>query len=40
LARHINDQQASIELFNNPTRLQEDLMSDGAAAYLEELLPD
>jgi hypothetical protein len=40
LARHINDQQASIELFNDPTRLQEDLMSDGAAAYLEELLPD
>jgi hypothetical protein len=40
LSRHINDQQASIELFNSPTRLQEDLMSDSAAAYLEELLPD
>jgi hypothetical protein len=40
LARHINDQQASIELFNNPTRLQEDLMSDSATDYLEELLPD
>jgi hypothetical protein len=40
LARHMNDQQASIELFNNPTRLQEDLMSDGAATYLKELLPD
>ena len=40
LARHVNDQQASIELFNSPTRLQEDLMSDGAEAYLKELLAD
>lgn len=40
LARHIVDQQASNDLFGDPTRLQEDLMSDGAAAYLKELLPD
>jgi hypothetical protein len=40
LARHIVDQRASIDLFGDPTRLQEDLMSDGAAAYLEELLPN
>ena len=40
LARHIVDRQASIDLFDDPNRLQEDLMSDGAAAYLEELLPD
>ncbi|MGB3716483.1 MAG: hypothetical protein WA996_18850 [Candidatus Promineifilaceae bacterium] len=39
LARHIIDQRASIELFSDRTRLQQDLMSDGAAAYLEELLP-
>lgn len=40
LARHIVDQRASIDLFGDPTRLQEDLMSDGAEAYLQELLPD
>lgn len=39
LARHIVDQHASNDLFGDPTRLQEDLMSDGATAYLEELLP-
>jgi hypothetical protein len=39
LARHIVDQKASTDLFGDPTRLQEDLMSDGAEAYLEELLP-
>ena len=40
LARHIVDQKASLDLFGDPTRLQEDLMSDGAASYLEELLPN
>lgn len=40
LARHIVDQRASNDLFGDPTRLQEDLMSDGATAYLEELLPN
>ena len=40
LARHIIDQRASLDLFNSRTRLQQDLMSDGAAAYLEKLLPD
>lgn len=40
LARHIIDQRASIELFNDPHRLQQDLMSDGAAAYLNKLLPE
>jgi hypothetical protein len=40
LARHIVDRQASVDLFGDPNRLQEDLMSDGATAYLEELLPD
>lgn len=39
LARHIVDQRASIELFSDQTRLQQDLMSDGAAAYLDLLLP-
>ncbi len=40
LARHLVDQQASLALFASRTRLQQDLMSDGAAAYLRELLPD
>jgi len=40
LARHIVDQKASFDLFGSPTRLQEDLMSDGATAFLEMLLPD
>lgn len=39
LARHIVDQTASVALFNSRTRLQQDLMADGAAAYLAELLP-
>ena len=39
LAGHIIDQRASIELFSDRSRLQQDLMSDGAAAYLEKLLP-
>jgi len=40
LARHMVDQRASIDLFGSATRLQRDLMADGAAAHLEELLPD
>jgi hypothetical protein len=38
LARHIVDRRASIDLFGSATRLQRDLMSDGASEYLEELL--
>jgi hypothetical protein len=38
LARHIVDRRASIDLFSSATRLQRDLMSDGASEYLEELL--
>lgn len=40
LARHMVDQRASVALFGNRTRLQRDLMSDGAQAHLKELLPD
>jgi hypothetical protein len=40
LARHLVDQKASIALFGDRTRLQEDLMSDGAAAYLQILLEE
>lgn len=40
LARHINDQTASNTFFGDKMRLQQDLMSEGAASYLEELLPD
>lgn len=40
LARHIIDQRSSIALFNDGKRMQQDLMSDGAAAYLKELFPD
>jgi hypothetical protein len=40
LARHIVDRRASIDLFGSATRLQRDLMSDGAAAYLQELLSE
>jgi hypothetical protein len=40
LARHLVDQKASIALFGNRTRLQEDLMSDGAAEYLLVLLTE
>lgn len=38
LARHLVDQKASVALFGDRTRLQEDLMSDGAANYLQVLL--
>lgn len=38
LARHIVDRKASIDLFGSETRLQRDLMSDGATEFLEELL--
>jgi hypothetical protein len=37
LARHQVDQKISIALFDDRKRLQEDLMADGAAAYLEIL---
>jgi hypothetical protein len=40
LARHINDQEASNIFFGDKTRLQQDLMSEGAAKYLDELLPE
>jgi len=40
LARHLVDQRASIDLFGSCTRLQRDLMSDGAREYLVELLPE
>jgi hypothetical protein len=40
LARHIIDHHASLELFDDPYRLQEDLMSDGAAAFIQALMPD
>ncbi len=40
LARHIVDRRASIDLFGSATRLQRDLMSDGASDYLEELLAE
>lgn len=39
LARHINDQAASNTFFGDKMRLQQDLMSEGAAKYLDELLP-
>jgi hypothetical protein len=38
LARHLVDQKSSLALFGNRTRLQEDLMSDGTAEYLQILL--
>lgn len=40
LARHINDQEASNIFFGDKSRLQQDLMSEGAAKYLDELLPE
>ncbi|MEK6256694.1 MAG: hypothetical protein N2C13_05185, partial [Chloroflexota bacterium] len=40
LARHINDQAASKTFFGDKQRLQQDLMSEGAADYLAELLGD
>ncbi|MCH7479778.1 MAG: hypothetical protein IIC79_00135 [Chloroflexi bacterium] len=39
LARHINDQEASNTFFGDKMRLQQDLMSESAAEYLNELLP-
>jgi hypothetical protein len=40
LARHLVDQKTSIALFEDRKRLQEDLMADGAAAYLEVLFAE
>jgi hypothetical protein len=40
LARHLVDQKTSIALFGDRSRLQEDLMADGASAYLEVLFSD
>lgn len=40
LARHMVDQRASVALFGNRTRLQRDLMADGAKSHLMELLPE
>jgi hypothetical protein len=40
LARHQVDSAASLAFFDNPWRLQEDLMSDAASTYLAVLLPD
>lgn len=40
LARHIVDSAASRAFFDDSSRLQEDLMSDAAADYLVELLPN
>lgn len=40
LARHLIDQSTSIELFGNKTRMQEDLMADGAESYLNQLFED
>lgn len=40
LARHINDQKASNNFFGDKMRLQQDLMSEAAANYLEELLAE
>ncbi len=39
LARHISDQEASNTFFGDKMRLQQDLMSEGVAEYLDELLP-
>lgn len=39
LARHLVDQGASIDLFGHWSRLQRDLMSDGAKEYLDVLMP-
>lgn len=39
LARHLVDQRASLEFFSSRTRLQADLMADGAAAALDRLFP-
>lgn len=39
LARHLVDSTASLSFFDNAHRLQQDLMSDAATAYLDVLLP-
>ena len=39
LARHLVDSTASLAFFDSSRRLQEDLMSDAASTYLDELLP-
>lgn len=39
LARHLVDQRASLEFFSSRTRLQRDLMADGAARHLDKLFP-
>ena len=36
LARHLMDQQSSLDLFGSKTKLQEDLMADAAEAYLKK----
>jgi hypothetical protein len=40
LARHLVDQKTSLVLFGDRKRLQEDLMADGAAAYLDTLFTE
>lgn len=40
LGRHLVDQRASIDLFGDRIRLQQDLMADAAENYLKILLPD
>lgn len=40
LAVHLVDQQAAEVFFNCATRLQQDVLADATAAYLEKLLPD
>jgi hypothetical protein len=39
LAVHLVDQQAAEAFFNCATRLQQDVLADATAAYLEQLLP-
>jgi len=40
LARHIMDQQSSLDLFGSKTKLQEDLMADAAESYLKQKFND
>jgi len=37
VAKHVIDQEAAIAFFDNPRRLQEDILSDGAELVLEKL---
>lgn len=39
LARHIVDQQASLLIFGDKSRLQRDLLADVATTYLDEFMP-